>query len=63
MPARICLSRVDRAGRWDTFLVRKRNGWGCGLKVEASQYSGSSLVGVPFAQVRSDVWIWSPRRS
>lgn len=41
-PARICLSRVDLAGRWDTFRVRKRTGWDRGLKVEAS---GKGLIG------------------
>jgi len=38
----ICLSKVDRAGRTDTFQVRKRNGWDRGLQVEAS---GKGLVG------------------
>jgi hypothetical protein len=30
------LAKVDRAGRWDAFLVRKRTGWNRGLEVEAS---------------------------
>jgi hypothetical protein len=38
----ICLSKVDRAGRTGTFLVKKRSGWDRGLKVEAS---GKGLVG------------------
>ena len=38
----ICLSKVDRAGGWDTFLVRNRTGWDRGLKVEAC---GKGLVG------------------
>ena len=36
------MSKVDRAGGWDTFLVRNRTGWDRGLKVEAS---GKGLVG------------------
>jgi len=36
------LSKVDRAGRWDIFQVRKRSGWDRGLRLEAS---GRGLVG------------------
>ena len=36
------MSKVDLAGRWDTFLVRQRSGWDGGLKVEAS---GKGMVG------------------
>lgn len=36
------MSKVDHAGSWDTFPVRKRNGWDRGLKVEAS---GHGMIG------------------
>ena len=36
------MSKVDLAGRRDTFLVRQRSGWDRGLKVESS---GRGMVG------------------